>query len=328
MTNKQIRHFFEYISPKNFIEYSEKFFKVRGISLIDFYLKVFRYGATFNDYCTYRFYDFKHVKRRECMTILKSHKVLNGINDKKAIQVFSKREFNYHFAEFRSIKWIDCVKSSFDEFRNWVKDKEYIIMKDPKDTCGRGVHKLKIDDLNLDDYRKYFPSNYLCDEYLIQDGYLNDLNPASLNTIRVYTLVDVDGNVFIPCAILRIGVGSSHLDNAHAGGLFAQIDVDSGIVISPGLNYYNERYPFHPISRKQIIGMCVPRWENVKKTVIKATEILPNGIHYVGWDVALSSSAITLIEGNENADFMIQEVATGNTLWPYYKKFLKTIKKK
>lgn len=329
MNRKQIRHLLEYTSPVYFFKRSRQFINVSEFKLvfylIDYYLMMFRYGATIDDYFTDGFWNSRHSLRKQHVTLLKAHKIWAKLNSREAAKVFNKTRFNYFFKEFRSIDWVDCKRKdiTFEQFREWIDGKDYVMLKDPADTCGRGVIKLELKNFSTEElYRKYFPSRYLFEDVFVQDGLLSEINPHSLNTIRVYTINVSGEGPEIPYAILRMGNGYDYRDNAHAGGLFAEIDVNSGVIISQATNYENHEYPFHPFSKVKIIGQKIPRWEDVKKTVIDAATLVPE-IRYCGWDVAVSSNGITLIEGNENGDFMIYEVAAKTGLWPFYIKILK-----
>ena len=52
--------------------------------------------------------------------------------------------------------------------------------------------------------------------------------PHSVNTVRVLTCVDADRRPVVLAALLRLGTGRRHVDNASAGGIFVGIDLATG----------------------------------------------------------------------------------------------------
>lgn len=68
-------------------------------------------------------------------------------------------------------------------------------------------------------------TNFIIQQQLRQSPYLAQFNASSVNTLRllVYRSV-VDETIHVINAVLRVGKKGSHLDNAHAGGVFLGID--------------------------------------------------------------------------------------------------------
>lgn len=61
--------------------------------------------------------------------------------------------------------------------------------------------------------------NIVVQEPIVQSEVTKSLNPSSVNTIRILSLLDKDGNVKIYSGILRMGIGNSKVDNASSGGI-------------------------------------------------------------------------------------------------------------
>ena len=68
----------------------------------------------------------------------------------------------------------------------------------------------------------------------------------SVNTIRTHTILDRDGKAHVIKAILRVGVGSTFVDNYAKGGAIYEVDVMEGIVCSYGRNHAGEVIVKHP----------------------------------------------------------------------------------
>lgn len=114
-------------------------------------------------------------------------------------------------------------------------------MKPLGGACGKGIFIMNLDEyvkdgLNVEKFR-----GYIAEEVLIQHETLAKLNPNAVNTIRVLTY---DGEILL--AVLKLGTGTSIVDNQHAKGIDGNIDLETGITNSPfyDLNYKSYyRYP-------------------------------------------------------------------------------------
>lgn len=97
------------------------------------------------------------------------------------------------------------------------------------------------------------------------------------------------------------------VDNAHAGGIFAQVNVETGIVESDGINVNGRTFSVHPDTLLPIKGFCIPLWEEIKKTCIEASYITPENI-ITGWDVVINDKGeIEFVEGNHGPDFDVMQ---------------------
>jgi hypothetical protein len=175
-------------------------------------------------------------------------------------------------------------------------------------TRGTGVKVIDIDviqDITVM-YNDLAAGNYLAEQHITACEEISSFNPESLNTIRVVTYLN--GSVFrIVGSFIRMGLPGSCVDNAHAGGIFARIDIHTGIVTSEGINTYGGNFVLHPGSKKQIIGFRIPHWTEVIETCRRAARAIPEA-KIVGWDVAITRDyTIMIIEGNHMPDFDLMQ---------------------
>ncbi|GAB3289935.1 sugar-transfer associated ATP-grasp domain-containing protein [Parahaliea aestuarii] len=137
------------------------------------------------------------------------------------------------------------------------------------------------------------------------------LNPASLNTIRIFT-VYLDGAKIL-MASLRIGRGDSIVDNVSRGGLSAPIDLASGRLgraATVDTRGAVQRFPQHPLSGAAIEGSVIPCWTQVMDLVSSAAELL-TGADILAWDVAVTDSGPLVIECNSYWESMGIQLAHG-----------------
>lgn len=114
---------------------------------------------------------------------------------------------------------------SEDEARELLASAGEVIVKPTIDTSsGEGIVKAhfvkgkdSLNNLTVNDILKGFKENFLVQECVKQSRYLSDLCEKSLNTFRVITYI-CQGKVFHAPLSLRMGNGSSFVDNIHRGG--------------------------------------------------------------------------------------------------------------
>ena len=156
-------------------------------------------------------------------------------------------------------------------------------------------------------YKELKNEDIILEEYIDQLKEVAEFHPSSVNTIRV-TTVFKDSKVHIMNAAFRMGNNFANIDNHAAGGIVAAIDKETGVVSSSGIDKYSNRYLYHPVTNKQIIGYSIPFWEEIINLAKELATVIPE-IGYVGWDIALTESGPLLIEGNYRGMFDVQQQA-------------------
>ncbi len=142
----------------------------------------------------------------------------------------------------------------------------------------------------------------IVEEYLNQHETLRRLSRASVNSVRLWVVLDPDGSVRFPLAFLRMGRGASLVDNRSRGGLVAPIDPRTGIV-SNAFDGHPSRAEFatHPDTGAKIAGTQLPFWEEALAVGERALRTFP-GIRFAGIDVAFSDSGPVILELNVEPD--------------------------
>lgn len=221
----------------------------------------------------------------------------------------NKDEFNVFFSKFIGRDWLllgNAEKSAnFDDFRLFCEKHKSFIVKPIDSMKGQGIYILeKIKDLDRT-YSNLCSNNCIIEEIIVQDK-LMCFGNNSVNTIRVYTVVNSQGKANILKCVLRAGVGNSIVDNYAAGGCVYQVDNDLGIVVSRGISKDNDNHIIHPGTEIIMLGYRIPQWTSVKNLCIEAAEQLPQ-VRYIGWDVAITDKGCILIEGNHDPDYEFLE---------------------
>ena len=121
-------------------------------------------------------------------------------------------------------------------------------------------------------------------------------NPSSLNTFRIITYI-LNGSIYHMPILLRIGREGSHLDNAHAGGIFVGIE-DDGTLLEFAHSEFGGNYSCHPDTGVKFKGCKIQDFQKI----IDASHKLQASIPYVGcvnWDMTFDENGdVVLIEAN------------------------------
>lgn len=127
------------------------------------------------------------------------------------------------------------------------------------------------------------------------------LSNGVLSTIRVLTCFDENMKGEVITAAMRLAVlPGKVVDNFHAGGIGANIDLETGIAgpaSNMGLKGDGTWHDVHPVTKAAIAGFRVPFWPEVKELARQAHERIGDRV-VIGWDIAVLADGPCLIEGN------------------------------
>lgn len=293
-----------------------------------------RYGTEMQDYFQYEFYNLKSHERRKYMTFSKLRYTMRICNDPQKRNIFDdKALFNQQFGDYLYRDWLDVTTASFTQFQEFVDKYPVFFAKARSGMFGKNAGRYNADPHETYDrtkkiYERLKANGCIIEQMIDQHPLLEKFNRTSVNTLRVVTLRCADGNPKVMAGVLRIGRSGKTADNFHHYGIAATIDVDTGIVNSPGIDREFKRYIVHPDSGEQIIGFNIPSWEKVKDIVKRAAMVIPE-VRYIGWDVAVDVNGnIQLIEGNYGADPDVTQMPCRMGKWSLFKKEITDIEKR
>jgi hypothetical protein len=149
---------------------------------------------------------------------------------------------------------------------------------------------------------------YVIRELLTQHRDIADLSAGALCTARVVSVLDENGQPEVTNAVLRMASDASAVvDNFHAGGIAAEIDLGNGKLTratSMGLTGHTSWYDVHPATGGVVTGRQLPFWSEILQLTRSAHELFP-GYPAIGWDVAILDDGPCLVEGNKSPDLDI-----------------------
>lgn len=255
------------------------------------------YGVTPNQYVGFRFYEKSSLERREFYTFRHYQKTERKLNDPKYYNTFwDKQIFNAVFSEFIHREWLYCSGTEKEQICAFLKKHDKTIVKPTSASSGKGIHVYAgetIEDL--------IAAKALLEEFVIQHHAMSALNPSSVNTVRIYTILDKDHTPHILSASIRVGGMNSEVDNFHQGGVGYPLDLEHGVVMAAGHSIDGKSYLYHPGTNTKIIGFEVPNWTALKEYIFRAAQIIPTA-RLIAWDVAVLEDGFEMIEGNYNGD--------------------------
>ena len=202
------------------------------------------------------------------------------------------------FKEYIHREWINVKSVDYNQFSNLIAPDKFYLAKPEEGSLGSGIFKFCKGDTSWDFFNKLKNEGYIVEELLYNNDALASFHPFSLNTIRITTLPNGD----ILGSFIRFGNNGNLVDNAHAGGIFAQIDPDTGIIVTDGIDTDGHTFKTHPYSNRVFKGFQIPHWDEITKLVYEMHRKVPMA-PVVGWDICINKDdKIEVIEGNHFPD--------------------------
>lgn len=292
---------------KKFLHYASK---QTGRSLTslrtDALKSVFRYNISLLEYFQFRFFELDEEQRKIWAGTGFMYEFQKRMNPNGARAVLEdKPSFMKEYAEFihHESATIEQLKEDHDVLQRILNSRSgKIVLKKSDGGSGKGIEVISTDGLTKE---KLFSElnrtgNDMAEEFVVQHKDLMRLAPSGLNTLRVITQIDENGDAVIIGCRLRLTV-HSHVDNMAAGNIAASVNTETGVVSDDAVYSDMTKPPekYHPVTGEEIKGFQVPFWAETMKMVKKAAEKNPSN-RSIGWDVAITDAGPELIEGNHD----------------------------
>lgn len=276
--------------------------------LFNDYLRVRRNNpekrVSMSEYMIFGFYGLSTERQKEYLTDTEATLLMRPYNNASMPYLKDKVSFLKSFAPYIRRGWLYLPESTQEEFAEFVRKYGSVALKPQYSSWGIGFKKYTAEMLDAEEdlaavYEKLCEEKYLAEEFITSDEALARFHPESLNTLRVISFRDGECFEIFGCG-LRVGNNGLHVDNAHGGGIFCEIDPASGEIITDGLDEHGDYYRTHPMTGVPFMHTRIPYWDKVIALCEEASRALPC-LRVVGWDVAiLPGGELELIEGNHN----------------------------
>jgi len=182
-----------------------------------------------------------------------------------------------------------------------------------KITCKNNKYLINETNVNIKEIRKEFETrkSFILEEYVEQAKYSNDIYPNSANTLRIISLKKENSEIVIAKAFHRFGTEKSRpTDNFSRYGLACSIDIETGVLQKCRNKVHNNFFEKHPDTNKQITGIEIPNWENIKKSIIENHNKL-NFLNYIAWDILITKKGYVIIEANASCGSDVLQIDEG-----------------
>lgn len=268
-------------------------------------------GSSYEDYCVFKLYDVTPEEQRQYVTLGLFDRMRIKYNDHfKATEYFDdKAKFNETFSDLIHHRWFVNRNLSYGEFEEKIKNLNCLLVKPLAATQGMGIHKV---DCNIGEkenrelYEELMKADEsIIEEYIVQHDEMMKICPTSVNTVRV-TTINYNGECRFLYSVFRMGQGAV-VDNFHAGGIAATVDIETGIVCTDAADLEGNTYAEHPVTKVKVKGFRIPHWEKILDACRKATGRV-KGVDLVGWDFAVTNDGVELIEGNSGASYVVAQI--------------------
>lgn len=267
------------------------------------------YGLDANDYFILGVSEKNREERENILSRIEKDKLCAKFIEERGldcVQILDQLSNKFTFYQLNKdyFKREACLISSTKDkssFYDFCSRHDRFIAKDNHGRAGVGAEVINIRlHNNLDVIFEHLMEDghdWILEELVEQDSRMSIWNDTSVNTVRVPTFSTKEG-IVIAYPFTRLGRKGSIVDNASAGGTYASIDAETGIIITDGYDKNGKKYTEHPDSGQKYMGFQIPEWESLIRTVKEIHSSMPKGHKYVGYDMALSNTGWVLIEGN------------------------------
>lgn len=147
----------------------------------------------------------------------------------------------------------------------------------------------------------HYPDGFVIESYLEQHPEMSALNESSVNTIRIWVVLEGSRWKTLG-AYLRIGRRGSQVDNNSSGGIACQVDIETG-KIREAFDPARPAYTLlsHPDSSVPLVGFQIPFWREATDIAGEALAAFPQ-MRLAGLDIAITPTGPSVIELNVMAD--------------------------
>ncbi len=267
-----------------------------------------RYGIGNEEYFDDGYFLMNGIACKCKLTLGKSDAFVAKMNQREDQKYFNEKTlFMKRFAHLIRRKFLICADASFDDFVEFLRTTPVIIAKANIGQQGSTVRRLVVPQgQERETFELLRAGNQLLEEGITNHPDL-DFGTSSLNSLRVYTLIDHDGNTQFIKASLKVGLGDNIQDNFSMGGVVYPVDIETGVIHTRGYDHHGNRYLMHPGTQIIMPGRKIPMFGQVKQVVLEASRVFPH-IRYCGWDMAVTPSGVEIVEGNHDAGINILDL--------------------
>lgn len=201
-------------------------------------------------------------------------------------------------------------KRDYAKFHEFVKKHPVFVKKQVLENEGRSVALIDMKTCGKTEQEVFDElighGKHILEERIVQTPDMAAFNKTSVNTVRAITFYTRHG-IVVPYCTLRTGKEGSFIDNGIAGGAQACIDYNTGIISTDGYDEMGGVFLVHPSSGTVFKGYQLPEWKKLQNIITDIAAQVPD-FKIIGWDFAHTKDGWVVIEGNESARIIAQQM--------------------
>ena len=152
---------------------------------------------------------------------------------------------------------------------------------------------------SIEEFKKYLSTKYkyIVEENIVQCHQLSEINPSSVNTLRVVTQEE-KGKMVIRTCILRMGRQGKEVDNSAQGGISIKVDIENGAFAKSATAEHGADILLnHPDTGYEFAGKRIQSWEVVKQQIEDIANKLID-FKDIALDIAITRDGAIIVEFN------------------------------
>lgn len=280
--------------------------KVKKVKVyFDFFLNAATRGIGYVDYLKGNYINLSNEEKKDFLTKRNYVRLVKYLNKRGYQMIFhDKVVFNRIFKDYIGRDFIDIREVGYKGFKKFVSGKENVFAKKHNSFGGDGVKKVNLagEDLKVLFNQLYNNKQYLIEDTLIQNEYLDWINPKAVNNVRLVTLLK-DGEAYVVFKTLRINAGGEEVISCH--DIYMTLD-DEGNILGNVVDDECNIYKKHPVTGFKFKGAKIPHMDKALELVKSAAKLVPE-MRWIGWDVAITEDGAAIIEGNNYPSFGLHQ---------------------
>lgn len=285
-----------------------------------------KFGINKGDYPMLRCYELDDDILSTYANIRDSSTLSRKYNNLRIVgRLAEKSQFNENYKDFIKRKFWINRDTTFEEFEAFAEGLDEAFCKPINGSLGRGASLIPLKDVDLHKLYDELMNGprMLLEERMTQHHELNEFYDQSINTLRLFTLLDND-EFHAFASFMRFGANGSLVDNVAQGGVGCGVDVETGTICTPAMDHDGNFIEAHPNSHKKFEGFKIPHWDKALELAEQALRKDPN-FNYIGWDIVIREDDVAIIEGNSKPDLGICQAFFNYSkkgLKPQYEQFM------
>lgn len=294
---KRMDDLITYIAEENKIKKTKVYF--------DFFLNAATRGIGYVDYLKGNYINLSNEEKKDFLTKRNYVRLVKYLNKRGYQMIFhDKVVFNRIFKDYIGRDFIDIREVGYKGFKKFVTGKENVFAKKHNSFGGDGVKKVNLagEDLKVLFNQLYNNKQYLIEDTLIQNEYLDWINPKAVNNVRLVTLLK-DGEAYVVFKTLRVNAGGEEVISCH--DIYMTLD-DEGNILGNVVDDECNIYKKHPVTGFKFKGAKIPHMDKALELVKSAAKLVPE-MRWIGWDVAITEDGAAIIEGNNYPSFGLHQ---------------------